>query len=291
MRKLKSILVSILKYALYLILSLLLALLMRLFLFNFYVVPSDSMEPAIMSGDFILADKWTYGARIFTNLKFDSDSDPPMKRVKGFKKIRRNDVVVFNFVYRHGWNPITMNFEKIMVKRCIALPGDSVFIKDSYYHVSGISDTLGYVAGQKQLAKYRGILDSNIMTRTYPFDTIQHDWDIYNFGPVYIPAAGITITLTSKNFALHHKQIAYETRSTVRREDSLVYINDTLATHYTFRTNWYFVAGDKVINSQDSRYIGLIPEAYIIGRASRILTSKDRDTGKRRWNRILKRIK
>ena len=42
------------------------------------------------------------------------------------------------------------------------------------------------------------------------------------------------------------------------------------------------MAGDKVINSQDSRYTGLIPEKYIIGKTSMVLTSKEKNTGKRR---------
>ena len=107
----------------------------------------------------------------------------------------------------------------------------------------------------------------------------------------YIPAAGATIALTPENFKLYRKQIMYETHAVIRSEDSLVYINDSIRHEYRFRSNWYFVAGDKVMDSQDSRYIGLIPEAYIIGRALLIMSSKDRDTGKRRWNRMLKRIK
>ena len=231
---------SILKFILYIVLSLFLALAIRLFLFNFYVVPSDSMEPAIQQGDFILANKWTYGARIFTGLKFDRDTDPPVRYMRKFRRIRRNDVVVFNFPYLDKWDTIRMNLEKIFVKRCIGLPGDSV---------SAI------------------------------------------FGPWYIPSAGTTIALTPRNYKLYKKLIVYETKAVIRQNDSLIYLNDTLIHDYTFRSNWYFMAGDNVINSQDSRYIGLIPEAYIIGKASMVLTSKDLQTGKRRWNRMFKRIK
>lgn len=39
---------------------------------------------------------------------------------------------------------------------------------------------------------------------------------------------------------------------------------DTTAV-YVFRENYYFLAGDNVLNSRDSRYIGLIPEAYLVG--------------------------
>ena len=90
------------QYLIYLGIALLLAIFIRTFLCNFYHIPSDSMEPAILPGDFILADKWTYGARIFTSLKFDSNSDPPVKRVPGFGNIKRNDILFFNILLKKG---------------------------------------------------------------------------------------------------------------------------------------------------------------------------------------------
>ncbi|MDR2909959.1 MAG: signal peptidase I [Bacteroidales bacterium] len=284
---LKSVAKSILKYFLFFVLSLLLALTVRLFLFNFYSIPSDSMEPALLPGDFIVADKLTYGARIFTGLKYDSISDPPMVHAPGFRNIRRNDVVVFNFPYRYEWDVIRMSLDKIFVKRCIGLPGDSVSIVDGYYHVAGIAGTLGYIPGQKQLLGNSSTLDPVIM---YPavFDSL--NWDIINLGPLYVPAAGDTVELTPENFYIYHKMIVYETNAVVQMKDSLVYINDAVKYNYTFSNNWYFMAGDKVINSQDSRYIGLIPEDYIIGKASFIWKSKDPVTGKYRFKRFLKKV-
>ena len=269
-------------------LSLALALVIRVFLCNFYVIPSDSMEPGIVPGDFILADKWTYGGRIFTSFKFDRNSDPPIKRVPGLRSIRRNDVVVFNFPYRHKWDTVRMNLEQIFVKRVIGLPGDSISAVGGFYHIAGLADTLGYVPDQQQSVRYRSTLDS-VIIRAVAFDP-SFQWDIFDFGPFLIPGAGSTIRLTPEHFKLYRKQIVFETGAIVRMEDSLVYISDTLRHAYTFRTNWYFMAGDRVMNSQDSRYIGLIPEDFITGRATLILTSRDRYTGKRRWNRMFKRI-
>ena len=139
------------------------------------------------------------------------------------------------------------------------------------------------------MIRNRETLDS-VIIRASAFDKSFH-WDVFDFGPFYIPAAGATIALTPENLKLYRRQIEYETRAMAYNEDSLVYINDTLRSEYTFSGNWYFIAGDNVMDSQDSRYIGLIPEAYIIGKASRVMSSKDRYTGKRRWNRTLKRIK
>ena len=284
----RRIIKSILKYVLYIVLSLLLALVIRLFLCNFYVVPGDSMEPTILPGDFILANKWIYGARIFTGLKFDRKTDPPMIHVPGFRSIRRNDVLVFNFPYRYGWDTIRMSLEKIFVKRCIGLPGDSISAIEGFYHVSGVADTLGYIPGQKLLADSGEL--SPAVWHTFPFNT-DFNWNIRNFGPLYIPCAGTTIALTPRNFILYCRQIAYETASAVVMRDSIAYVDGVPSLEYTFRYNWYFMAGDKVMNSQDSRYIGLIPETYIIGKASRVMSSKDPYTGKRRWNRTLKPIK
>ena len=289
MKNLKSITHSILRYLLYLILALLLALVIRLFLCNFYVIPSNSMEPTILPGDFILADKCTYGARIFTALKFEPNEDPPMIHVPGFRPVRRNDILVFNYPYCGTWDTIRMNLEKIYVKRCIGIPGDSVSAIGGFYHVRGLTDTVGYIPGQKQLVRHRSTLDS-VIIKAVAFDESFH-WDIFDFGPFYIPAAGTEIALTPQNFKLYHRQITYETGLPVLMYDSVVYIGDIPALTYTFRHNWYFVAGDNVMNSQDSRYIGLIPQAYIIGRAAMILSSKDAYTGKRRWNRTMKQIK
>ena len=283
------IILSVSKYILYLVLSLFLALLIRLFLCNFYAVPSDSMEPAILPGDFVMVEKFTYGARIFTGFKFDKESDLPMIHAPGLRRIQRNDVVVFNFPYRYEWDTIRMNFEKIFVKRCIGLPGERISAIGGFYHISGLADTIGHIPEQKNLIRHRSTLDSSII-RAVAFDKSFH-WDVFDFGPFYIPAAGVTIELTPENFRLYHKQIVFETHAVIRMDDSLVYINDTIRRDYTFLSNWYFIAGDKVMNSQDSRYIGLIPEAYIIGRASLVLTSKDKVMGKRRWYRTLKRIR
>jgi signal peptidase I len=147
----------------------------------------------------------------------------------------------------------------------------------------------GSYSVQKHLVRHRSTLDSAIL-KPSAFDE-PLCWDVINFGPFYVPATGDNIALTPRNFKLYRKLIVYETGAVVRMEDSSVFIGDTLRRSYTFHNNWYFMAGDKVINSQDSRYIGLIPEVYIIGRAAMVRTSKNRGTGKRRWNRMFKRIR
>lgn len=59
----------------------------------------------------------------------------------------------------------------------------------------------------------------------------------------------------------------------------------------SYRTNWYFMGGDNMWNSQDSRYLGPIPEEFIIGKATLILTAKDPETKAYRWRRFFTRIR
>ena len=49
--------------------------------------------------------------------------------------------------------------------------------------------------------------------------------------------------------------------------------------------------GDNMANSQDSRYWGMLPEEYIVGKATRIWNSKEKYTDQIRWERILMKIK
>ena len=52
---------------------------------------------------------------------------------------------------------------------------------------------------------------------------------------------------------------------------------------YRFRGDWYFFGGDNVLNSKDSRYIGLVPEEYIVGIATHVIWKG----GRFRFSKIL----
>ena len=86
------------------------------------------MHGTLYEGDRVLVNKLVYGPRLpITPLSFkDRYVDwiqIPYLRFFGYGEVERNDVIVFNYpVYLSG--PIDMQEEYI--KRCIAIPGDSV---------------------------------------------------------------------------------------------------------------------------------------------------------------------
>ncbi len=83
-----------------------------------YKIPSQSMEDTLLVGDFLLANKFVYGARL-----------PVVGwRLPAIKKPERGDVVIFIYPGDH----VTK-----YIKRCVGVPGDTIEIKDKVLYVNG----------------------------------------------------------------------------------------------------------------------------------------------------------
>lgn len=284
----KKIFHSILQYSIIIVISLIIAVMFRLFVVDFYYIPSDSMAPSIEPGDFILVDKLCFGARMYRNFDFlETGEEPETWRVKGIGSIHHGDVLVFNFPYIHDWNKIQMNLSRFYVKRCIGLPGDTLRIRQAFYEINGHTG-FGNMEEQQRVSNYQGEFPPAIYN-TFPFDH-QVGWNILNFGPLYIPRQGDRIRLNPLNYCLYKRMITFESGMEIQESEGQFYHCDTLTGSYTFRQNWYFMGGDNVWNSQDSRYAGLIPEEFIIGKARRVLTSKDPETHTYKWKRFFRKI-
>ena len=268
-------------------------LLLQVTCYASFRIPTSSMEPTLVPGDHILVNKWVMGARIFNVFDAAEGREVEIRRLPCMKKIQRNDVVVFNFPHHHRWDSISMDLRVYYVKRCIGLPGDSVAIRNAHYRVSGITDTLGYFPAQQNLEVLiaSGKAErQNIATASFPEDSLVN-WNIRDFGPLFIPSVGSRIEMNKVSVVLYRRAIEWEQKKKLRMEGADVMLGDSLITEYVFRKNYYFVGGDNVSYSQDSRYWGLLPEEYIVGKATRIWKSQDLREDTIKWNRIWKKIK
>jgi signal peptidase I len=106
---------SLVRFLLILIVS---AVLLRVFVVQAYQIPSASMEDTLLVGDFLIGNKLAFGAPLpLTNA-----------RLPGYRFPRNGEIVIFKFPHDR---------EREFIKRCVALPGQTVEIKDKVLYVDG----------------------------------------------------------------------------------------------------------------------------------------------------------
>lgn len=102
---------------------LLIVLIFRSFLFEPFKIPSGSMIPSLLIGDFIVVNKYTYGLRLpVLNKKFVALNEP-----------QRGEVAVFRYPLDPGVN---------FIKRVVGLPGDSISYRNKQLFINGEEITL-----------------------------------------------------------------------------------------------------------------------------------------------------
>ena len=225
---------------------------LQVFCLTSFKIPSNSMEPALLSGDKILVDKWTGGARLFNIFASLRGEEVDIYRLPGFGSFQRDDVLVFNFPYQDGSDSIGFDIMKYYVKRCIALPGDTLEIRKGYYHIKGITDSVGNVQAQHRIARVRREDSHGIVMDAFPWDG-RLGWTIQEFGPLPVPAKGQVVKIDTLSCLLYGRLIHWEQKKRLRQKGEAVCLGDSAITEYKFTENYYFVSGDNMENSKDSR--------------------------------------
>ena len=127
----------------------------------------------------------------------------------------------------------------------------------------------------------------------FPFDSTFH-FSLDNYGPIYIPKAGVTIDINMSNISLYKRLITTYEGNTLDIKDNKIFINGKESKTYTFKMNYYWMQGDNRHNSADSRYWGFVPEDHVVGKASFVWLSLDKDQSflnKIRWSKLFRFIK
>ena len=244
-------------------------------------VPSHSMYPTLVSGDYILVNKWIMGARIFDIWEAVEDKEVEIHRLPGIRKVKREDVLVFHYPYSVRKDSLSMDMLLYYVKRCIALPGDTVEIRKGYYWINGTRKDRRWVRMNT------GMESSWQDERQW---NVALGWTVQQLGPLPVPVKGQTVMMDTMAVKMYGRLIEWEQKKPLVVHGSSIALGDSLITHYQFKENYYFMGGDNLESSNDSRYWGLVPEPYIVGVATRIWKSVSPHDGEVRWNRIMKKI-
>lgn len=137
----------------------------------------------------------------------------------------------------------------------------------------------------------RVVTDKDLFTGScYPLNAFT-GWTRDNFGPVWIPKKGASITLTMQNLPVYERCIRVYEGNDLQVRGGKIYINGKLANKYTFKMDYYWMMGDNRHCSSDSRYWGFVPEDHIVGKPIFIWWSSDPDRrgfGGIRWSRLFR---
>lgn len=267
-----------------------LAIFLRVFIFSSFIIPTQSMHPALINGDYVVVNKLIPGPRVLRNLFYQSLGDSQFWGLNLYRPVDRNDVVVFKS-FSSLINSIQLVEEMYFAKRCIGIPGDIISIQNDSNMVR--CNTLALETSlQKRITSHITDRDFETIQHIFdssPYDSIYFKWKIRNFGPLYIPKKGDLVSIDSININLYKNIIESETKKKITTCDGKVSIDNKLLSTYLFQQNYYFVTGDNAFESYDSRYWGLLPENEIVGKIAFIFSSKD-ELGKYRPDRFFRTV-
>lgn len=309
------------------LITLFLVFVFRYFFVEPYTVSSVEMESSLLKGDRVLVNKTAYGIRMpitpltipFTFDKLFGKQSYSTAIQLGYKRlfgsdIYRNDILLFN-------NPSEvekpLDKRSLLLSRCVGVAGDTIRVNESEFQINGRK----YVTSPNLMLDFKypqGLTDTlrfsmnklNIKERNMTKDTawvylslnryeafllkealpdslnlVKGDTLSYT---ILLPYREMITELTPQNIPIYHDVILKEQEGRATFVDGKLYINGKVYTHYRFLYNYYWLLSDNVAEALDSRYLGLISEQDIIGKASFVwYSSGDEGT---RWNRIFSRV-
>jgi signal peptidase I len=166
----------------------------------------------------------------------------------------------------------------------------SVTLGNNIYHMLLTAKAADKMKTSGLVKRISPLLDTSTAAYNPYFENYvwYNKWSTDNYGKIWIPKKGATLTLTPDNYFIYERPIRVYEKNEFEMRDGKFYLNGKEVNNYTFKMNYYWMMGDNRHQSQDSRFWGFVPEDRIVGKAWLIWFSWD---GGPRWKRLFRIVK
>ena len=210
----------------------------RTFIVEPFQIPSSSMRPGLVKGDFILVNKFAYGIRlpVLNNVLINTG------------KVQRGDVLVFNY-------PVDPKINYI--KRIVGVPGDIIEYKDKILTVNGQSS-------------------QDVLSKSYIYPDDRAEVSVMHEAQQYQSTfAGKNISILKEPNAYAVDAPTWNTYQNVMKNQNFEsglqqncdYAPDGSSFTCKVPEGKYFAMGDNRDASADSRYWGFVNDNLVVGKA------------------------
>jgi len=201
--------------------AILIYLVINTFLIAAYRIPSGSMIPTLLIGDWLFVNKAVYGPHIpFTNAHLPSFSEP-----------KRGEVIVFVSPYQADEAGRGDDPTPTLVKRMVGMPGDTLYMRAGLLHVNGVAQRQGF--GIVSKPSERGVQPTDV----FPLFDWQHKIELKqsrfgaapvqpqldNWGPLVIPPGNYFMMGDNRYESKDSRYWGTVPRENVRGRPSFVY--------------------------------------------------------------------
>jgi signal peptidase I len=194
-------------------------LILRAFLIEAYRIPSGSMIPTLLVGDWLFVNKAIFGAHIpFTNSSLPAIRDP-----------RRGDVVVFVSPYQPDEDSAGRDPTPTLVKRLVGTAGDTLYMRNGILYVNGIAQRQGYGATTQVSPEIANSIDplfdwqKKVGLKSSRFGAAPSQPNHDNWGPLVVPQRRLFMMGDSRYNSKDSRYWGFVPRENVRGKPLFVY--------------------------------------------------------------------
>ncbi|EXU74891.1 signal peptidase I [Erwinia mallotivora] len=239
---------------------LLLVFVVRSFIYEPFQIPSGSMMPTLLIGDFILVEKFAYGIKDpITQTTLIPTGHP-----------KRGDIAVFKY-------PKDPSVDYI--KRVIGLPGDRVTYNPQSKTVTiNPSCTAGQTCDTALAVTYSDVKPSDFIQTFSGFDGNEVGNGFYQVPQGESMQGGLRLATRNETLDKVTHRILLVTQAQ-NQASSYYQQPGQPQSSWVVPEGMYFMMGDNRDNSADSRYWGFVPEKNLVGKATAIWMSFEKQEG------------